>query len=612
MNCMDISNKVKSIPRKPGVYLFRDGKGKILYIGKAAVLRDRIRSYFHKSALQTPKLISLVSRIRDVEWIVSDSEVEALLTEANLIKQYTPKYNVNLKDDKSFPYVQITDEPYPKVLLTRRIVRDGSKYFGPYTDVKTLRNTLKVIHKVFPIRSCSYIINDDVIALKKVSVCLDYHIRKCGGPCEGLVSEEDYSAMIREVIRFLQGRTDRIVADLRHKMAESSNLRHYEEAGGYRDQIEAVERFSRRQRKVSATFDDRDVIAIAEKENDACAVVMRIRSGKLTGREKIFLSGVGDGSMERTVSDFVRQFYLETDFIPAEIIVSVRVKDEPALTAWLRGKRGKKVTLTVPQRGEKARLLRMTHTNAELLLGEYRRRKARRHELIPKMVQQLQGDLNLSVPPRRIEAFDISNIHGYKPVGSMVCFVDGKPKKSNYRKFKIKTVRGVDDFAMMREVILRRYARLKSEKATFPDLILVDGGKGQLGMATSALQELGLTYIPIVSLAKRLEEVFVPGFSDPQSIPKTSPGLILLRRIRDEAHRFAISFHRQRRGNAATKSIFDDIRGVGPMTRKRLLSQFDSVEIIAGASVRELCKSVGVGEEVAGEIIAAAKSITSR
>ena len=609
---MDISKKVKSIPRKPGVYLFRDGKGKILYIGKAVVLRDRVRSYFQKSSVQAPRLISLVSRIRDVEWIVTGSEVEALLTEANLIKQHTPKYNVNLKDDKSFPYVQITNEPYPQVLLTRKIVRDGSKYFGPYTDVKTLRHTLKVIHKVFPIRSCNYAINDDIIALKKVSVCLDYHIRKCDGPCEGLVSEQDYSAMIREVVRFLHGKTDRIVASLKDKMAEASRHTQYEEAAGYRDQIEAVERFSKRQRKVSATFDDRDILAIAEEENDACAVVMRLRAGKVTGREKVFLTGVADGNMERTVSDFIRQFYLETDFIPAEIIMPAAVEDESALSEWLKGKRKNKVTLTVPLRGEKARLLRMTRTNAELLLGEYRRRKARRHELIPKMVQQLQSDLNLTVPPRRIEAFDISNIQGYVPVGSMVSFADGKPKKGNYRKFKIKTVKGVDDFAMMREVIYRRYARLKSEKATFPDLIVVDGGKGQLGMATSALQELGLTYIPIVSLAKRLEEVFVPGFSDPQSIPKTSPGLMLLRRIRDEAHRFAVSFHRQRRGKAATKSVFDDIRGVGPVTRKRLLSQFDSVEIIAKASVGELCDSVGVGKDIAGEIIAAAKSFVSQ
>ncbi|MFQ6674449.1 MAG: excinuclease ABC subunit UvrC, partial [Fidelibacterota bacterium] len=532
------------------MYLFRGKDDRILYIGKAKVLRDRVRSYFHKSDPQSPKLISLVSRVRDVEWLVTGSEVEALLTEANLVKEHAPKYNVSLKDDKSFPYIRITREPYPQVLLTRKIVKDGSKYFGPYTEVKALRETLKVIHKVFPIRSCSYLIDDEVVQRKKISVCLDYHIKKCGGPCEGMVSREEYNRMIDSVIGFLHGRTDPIVRDLRARMEVASGEMRYEEAALYRDQVEALQAFSERQRKVPATFADEDIIAVEREENDACAVLIRLRHGRIVGREKVYLTGVGGEDMEQIISDFMRQFYLDTDSVPAEIVVPILPADAESLAAWLEGKRGKRLVLKVPRRGEKARLLRMSRQNANLLLNEYRRRKERRRELVPAAVEHLQTDLRLPLPPRRIEAFDISNIQGTHPVGAMVCFQDGVARKGERRRFRIKSVEGIDDFAMMREVIMRRYRRLKSERAILPDLILVDGGKGQLGMAVSALQELGLTYISVAGLAKRLEEVFLPGYPEPQSIPKTSAGLLLLRRIRDEAHRVAVMFHRQRRREA--------------------------------------------------------------
>ena len=468
--------------------------------------------------------------------------MEALLTEANLIKEQMPHYNVLLRDDKSFPYIRITSEPFPQVFITRKVIHDSSKYFGPFTDVIDLRRTLKVLHKIFPIRSCDYNLNNTTISVGRYSVCLDYHIKKCQGPCEGLVTEKAYEEMIQNVIRFLHGQTSGIRKSLKERMESAANNTRYEEAATYRDQLQSVEKFAKRQNKATASFDDKDVIAIANDSNDACGVVVRIRGGRIVGREKVFLTGVLDETMERMVSDFIRQFYLITHFVPGEIVVPAKPKDEKTLTNWLESKREKRLKFIVPQRGEKARLLRITRQNADLLLGEQLRKRERRKELIPAMVNRLQEDLNLAVPPRRIEAFDISNIQGKQPVGSMVCFVDGKPKKSDYRKFKIKTVEGVDDFAMMREVVHRRYSRLKSEHASFPDLVLIDGGKGQLSMAMSALQELGLSYIPVAALAKRLEEVFLPRHPDPQSVSKTSPGLILLRRIRDEAHRFAVSF----------------------------------------------------------------------
>tara|TARA_Y100000031_G_scaffold46855_1_gene53425 strand:+ start:280 stop:2127 length:1848 start_codon:yes stop_codon:yes gene_type:complete len=606
-----IQEKLSQLPRKPGVYLFKDNKGKTLYIGKAKVLTNRVRSYFHKSTNHSLKVNSLLRKVKDLEWIVTGSEVEALLTEANLIKEQMPHYNVLLRDDKSFPYIRITSEPFPQVFITRKVIHDSSKYFGPFTDVIDLRRTLKVLHKIFPIRSCDYNLNNTTISVGRYSVCLDYHIKKCQGPCEGLVTEKVYEEMIQNVIRFLHGQTSGIRKSLKERMESAANNTRYEEAATYRDQLQSVEKFAKRQNKATASFDDKDVIAIANDSNDACGVVVRIRGGRIVGREKVFLTGVLDETMERMVSDFIRQFYLITHFVPGEIVVPAKPKDEKTLTNWLESKREKRLKFIVPQRGEKARLLRITRQNADLLLGEQLRKRERRKELIPAMVNRLQEDLNLAVPPRRIEAFDISNIQGKQPVGSMVCFVDGKPKKSDYRKFKIKTVEGVDDFAMMREVVHRRYSRLKSEHASFPDLVLIDGGKGQLSMAMSALQELGLSYIPVAALAKRLEEVFLPRHPDPQSVSKTSPGLILLRRIRDEAHRFAVSFHRQRRAKLITKSLFDDVKGVGPVTRKKLYDKFQNLESIAQASSSEIKEKIGVALPLATKIMKAARRETA-
>ena len=599
------SRKIKQVPTKPGVYFFKDNSGDIIYIGKAKHLRNRVRSYFQKSKYQTPKNISMVKRINDIEWLVVGNEVEALLTEANLIKQHQPHYNVNLKDDKSFPYIRITKEPYPRVFITREIVRDGSKYFGPYTDVYHLRQSLKAVHKIFPVRSCDYFIDDDSISAKKVSVCLDYHIKKCQGPCEGKVSEKEYNAMITQVVGFVQGRTKDTESYINDQMLKASNQMRYEDAGMYRNQIDAINNFNSRQRKVASDFEDRDVVALAKEEDFGIAVIVRIRNGRITSREKLSLRNLDDDS--KLMETILTRFYLETDFIPKEISVATKPNNIDQLIDWLKDKRNGSINLKVPERGEKAKELRLAYQNAKLLLGEWLINRKKRRELIPKMVNQLQEDLQLKVPPRRIEAFDISHLGGTNTVAAMVCFIDGKSKKTEYRKFKLKTVKGIDDFASMREIVYRRYKRVKKEGTGLPDLILIDGGKGQLSMAVSALRELGLDYLPIIGLAKKLEEVFVPGNSDPQSIHKQSSGLILLRRIRDEAHRFAINFQRQKRKDSISKSVFHDIPGMGDKRVNLLLKTYKNMKIIAALKPNEIHESLGISTKISKKIISTAK-----
>ena len=599
-------DKVKQVPTKPGVYFFKNETGEIIYIGKAKHLRNRVRSYFQNSKHQSAKNISMIKRIADIEWIVVRTEVEALLTEANLIKKHQPHYNINLRDDKSFPYIRITKEPYPRVFITREIIRDGSKYFGPYTDVRHLRRSLKAVHRIFPVRSCDYFIDDKSIKDKKVSLCLDYHIKKCDGPCEGMVNEKDYNDMIKQVIEFLQGRTKETELYIKNQMQKASTQMRFEDAGIYRDQLHAIGKFKDQQRKVAADFEDRDVFALAKEEDYGVAVIVRIRNGRITSREKISLRNIDD-SDEVMMETIITRFYLETDFIPKEISLPNNPNNKDQLITWLKEKRGRAIKLQIPQKGERAKEVRLAFQNAKLLLGEWLINRKKRMELVPKMINQLQEDLHMKVPPRKIEAFDISHLGGTNTVASMVCFVDGKPRKSLYRKFKVKTVDGIDDFASMREIVQRRYKRVKKEGISLPDLILIDGGKGQLSMAVSALRELGLDYLPIIGLAKRLEEVFIPGSSDAQSIHKQSPGLILLRRIRDEAHRFAITFQKQQRTKTISKSIFHDIKGMGDKRVKKLLSTYKDTRTISKLKSSKLQKDLGINERLAKSVIHMAK-----
>jgi excinuclease ABC subunit C len=601
-----LKNRISNVPKKPGVYQFINDKGEIIYIGKAKDLRVRVRSYFQKNKYQTPKNQSMIKRISDLDWIVVSSEVEALLTEANLIKENRPHYNINLKDDKSFPYIRITKESYPRIFITREIIKDGSRYFGPYTDVYVLRRSLKAVHKIFPIRSCDFILDKKTIQSLKVDLCLDYHIKKCDGPCQGLVSKKEYNKMIKRVVSFLQGRTTETELYINDQMSKAANETRYEDAAMYRDQLNAIKKFKDRQRKVAADFDDRDVIALSRKENMCVSVIVRIRNGRIHSREKISMN-ISDETDSDIIALVITQFYLNSDFIPKVLNVSDIPTNKAQLKYWLKEKRNGSIEIKVPIRGDKAREIRLAQQNAKLLLGEWIINRKKRRELIPKMIQQLQDDLQLNIPPRRIEAFDISHLGGEDTVASMVCFIDGNAKKSKYRKYKIKGVNGIDDFAAIREVVLRRYKRLKDKKLSYPDLILIDGGKGQLNMAVSALRDLGLDYLLVIGLAKRLEEVFIPGNSDAQSIPKNSPGLILLRKIRDEAHRFAITYQKQRRNKKVRESIFDSVDGMGPKRIQALLSSFEGIENIANADTSIIAKRANIPLKIAEDIILVAK-----
>ena len=582
-------------------------KGETIYIGKAKNLRSRVRSYFQKSKSQSPKNLTMIRHINDLEWIVVRSEVEALLTEANLIKQHAPRYNVMMKDDKSFPFIRITNEPYPQVLLTRKIVKDGSKYFGPFTDVYSLRTTLKALHKVFPVRSCSFFLDEQVITDKKVKLCLDYHNRKCEGPCEGLVSMEHYQEMIDRIDRFMRGKTKETEDYITEQMQNASTSMRYEDAAMYRDQLEAIRSFNERQSKVSTEFEDRDVFALAQEGELGVVVIIRIRNGRIFSREKISLQRLDDKD-SYTMKTVITRFYMDSGLIPREISLQFSPTDEKELLIWLKKRRQGTVKILYPQRGEKAKEMRITLQNAKLLLGEWIINRQKRRHQIPNMLAQLQEDLNMDVPPRRIEAFDISHLGGTDTVASMVCFIDARPRKREYRKFNIKTVSGIDDFAAIREVVSRRYKRVKDEKGSLPDLILVDGGKGQLSMALSALRELGLDYIPTAGLAKKLEEVFVPGNPDAQTIHKQSPGLILLRRIRDEAHRFAITFQRQKRKKQLVQSVFGELPGMGKKRLEKLFQAFGGHTAIAKLTPEVINDQTRIPIKIGKEIIKIAKS----
>ena len=600
---LSLGEKLDSLPTKPGVYQFKNAEEKIIYVGKAQNLRNRVRQYFsakggsasggQKSRAFDAKLDALVSKIADVELIVTDSEVEALILEANLVKKLKPRYNVLLKDDKSFPYIVITNEPFPRVFVTRRVIRDGSRYFGPYTEVKTMRFALKTVRDIFMIRSCNYDLTPESIAKRKFKICLDYHIKKCEGPCEGFVSVEHYQAMIDKVAKVLRGRTDDVVAALEAEMEQLSAALKFEEAAKARDRFRALSVYNEKQKVVEMKEIDRDIIALALKGDDACGVVFKVRNGKVLGSHHYYLSNVEGKEEGEILENLLERYYLENEDIPGEISLSGEVNSPALIQSWLDGKRNGTVNIETPKAGDRAKLVGMVKKNAEFLLEELQLQKMKRGDFVPHSVQLLQRDLRLSVPPRRIECFDISNTQGSDTVASMVVFVDAKPKKSEYRKFKIRSVAGPDDFASMREVIERRYSRMLEEGGTSPDLIMVDGGKGQLSSAVEILQRLNLTGTPIIGLAKRLEEVFTPNESEPLTIPRTSSSLRLLQHVRDEAHRFAITYHRKLRSKRILNTELDLIKGVGKKRATELLEAFGSVQGVKFATEEQIAEIVG-------------------
>lgn len=590
-----LQDKLDSLPTSPGVYHFKNKEGIILYVGKAVNLRNRVRQYFHTSRNHEPRIASMVAKISDLEIIATDSEVEALILEANLIKLHKPRYNVNLKDDKSYPYIVITKEPYPRVFVARRFNRKNVKAFGPYTDVHTMRAALKTVRDIFMIRSCNYFINDEFIAKKKTRVCLDYHIKKCEGPCEGLVSEERYNDMIDQVVKVLNGKNSNVVETLQEQMKTSAANMKFEDAAKFRDRLKQLEIYSSKQKVVDVELRDRDIVAVSTEDDDACGVIFKIREGKVLGRQHYYMNGVEGKTDSEIIETLVERYYLEAVDVPKEIVLSYEIESKTIVEQWLSLRRSGGVAFHIPKHGEVAKLLEMCKKNAKYLLDELKLQKLKQKDFIPAAVRSLQRDLRMTKPPRKIECFDISHFQGTETVASMVVFVDGKPKKSEYRKFKIKTVAAaeVNDFASMKEVIYRRYKRVLDEALEMPDLIMVDGGKGQLSSAMESLKELHLENHPAISLAKRLEEVFIPNESEPLPIPKSSSALRLLQQVRDEAHRFAITFHRSLRDKRTLQTELDLIEGVGKKRAKELLEAFGSVQGVKFATPEQLMEVVG-------------------
>jgi len=587
-----LQTNLKNLPASPGVYQFLNKNNKVIYVGKAKNLKSRVRSYFQENP-GSAKTVAMVSKIDDLQLVVTDSELEALILENNLIKELKPRYNVNLRDDKSFPFIKVTNELFPRIYPTRKVFNDGSKYFGPYTDVRSMRGSLKMINQIFKIRSCKLDLTEKSIADKKFKVCLDYHINKCDGPCEYLVSASAYNEMVDEVIKLLKGKTDDLIKDLKSRMQSAVENLEYEKAAELRDKIGQLNSISSKQKIVNDDNEDRDIFAIAYEGKDSTCAVFNIRSGKLIGKKQLKLAIEEGEELANIYSAAIKFYYCDQVEIPRDVIVEITPEDSDALTEWLRMKSNMKTKIFVPQRGDLKSLVKMCKENAILQLKEIQLQKMKNLGNVSYSVSALQRDLRLKTLPRKIECFDISNLQGTDTVASMVVFEDGKPKKSLYRKFIIKTVEGPDDFSSMREVIERRYTRLREEAQPLPDLIMVDGGKGQLSSAVEILDNLGLSNYNIIGLAKRLEEVFLPNNSDPELIPKTSSGLKLLQQVRDEAHRFAITFHRARRSKRTIKSVLTDIKGIGPSIAKKLLETFGSVDSIQNAASDDLVKVIG-------------------
>lgn len=589
----DLQTKLENLPDNPGVYQFFDEAGKYLYIGKAKNLKNRVRSYFQKGD-HSVRIGLMVKKIHDLQLVITDSEIEALVLENNFIKQYKPRYNILLKDDKSFPYIRITNELFPRIFPTRRIIRDGSRYYGPYTEVRAMRSALRMITQVFRIRSCRLQIDEQSIEKKKFKVCLDYHIKKCDGPCEGLISSADYKKMADQVGKLLSGKTSDLIKELKQEMnAAAADLR-FEFAAEIRDKIDKLETISEKQKIISNDEEDRDVIGVAFEGKDATCTIFNLRGGKLIGKKQLRLS-ISDDSTEADIyASVIKQFYAEMVEIPDEILLAAEPPETELILEWLRKKAEKKVTFHYPKRGDLSSLLKLCKENALLQLKDIQLQRMKKEGNLPYPVKALQRDLRLKHLPRKIECFDISNLQGTDTVASMVVFSDGKPKKSLYRKFIIRSTEGEpDDFASMFEVISRRYKRLKEEGGKLPDLIMVDGGKGQLSSAVQALNKLGYENYAIIGLAKRLEEVFFPGQSEPENIPKVSSGLKLLQQVRDEAHRFAITFHRERRSKRTFTSELNEIKGIGDVVASKLLTHFGSIRAIRTAGMDTLTPVVG-------------------
>jgi excinuclease ABC subunit C len=606
--------QLDTLPAKPGCYLMKDKSGKVIYVGKAVNLRSRVRSYFHASAQHGPRIAQLVSKISDIEWIVVGSELEALILEMNLIKKHRPHYNVRLKDDKRYPYIKVHwADPFPKVTVTRRMLRDGSRYFGPYTSVWAVHQTLDVLRRIFPYLTC-----DREITGQDERACLYYDIRLCAAPCIGVIDQDGYRQMIVDLCQFLEGRSDPIVSRLRLEMEQAAEAMEYERAARVRDQIRAIENVVERQKVVSSDYIDSDVLALARSNHDACVQVFFIRGGKLIGRDYFLLEGASEESDADVMAEFVKQFYDQASTVPSQVLLPHEVEEAQIIRQWLSQKRDdQKVEILVPRFGQQKELVDMALENAvDTLQALQAQWQADRHRQ-EQALTELQEALGLQAPLNRIECYDISNTQGTAAVGSMVVFEQGVPKKKLYRHFNIRTVSGPDDFASMEEVLTRRFNRWvaaqeaasapgKKPDASFfrlPDLLLVDGGKGQLGRAVKVLEQYDLLErVPVAGLAKQNEELFLRRRKEPVVLPRRSQGLFLVQRVRDEAHRFAITSHRKLRTKQGLASRLEAVPGIGPARRKALLDHFGSISDIQDATMEELLAVRGITPALAQAI----------
>jgi excinuclease ABC subunit C len=636
-----IQSVLNSLPHKPGIYLMKDAQGTILYVGKAISLYNRVRSYFQESTDLSPKNRSMVAKIDDIEFLVVKNEVEALVLESNYIKQYRPKYNVLLRDDKSYPYIKVSlTEDFPRVYRVRSFQRDGNRYFGPYTNSGAVDSTLDLLNKLFAFRTCRYDAstwapprNGEPPSGWKQKLlprpCTQYYIHRCIAPCVAYATREEYDAVIQQVILFLEGKHDEVVKTLQEQMQTAAENLNFEDAARIRDRIKAVERILEKQRIIHTEGqDDQDVIALASSEDETSAMVFFFRNGKLIGREFFILQGTRDSSSGEVMSSFLQQFYESSPHVPAEIIVEAEPDDKAVVQSWLKEKRGGAVAINAPKRGEKLRLVEMVKQNAQEVLEQQRIKWLTDSQKTQLALEELQEALNLAAPPQRIECYDISNTQGTNSVGAMVVFEAGRPKSSEYRRFKIKTVEGPNDFASHQEMLRRRFRRQSSndresdspleekegenaiqiEQETplqhewaMPDLIIIDGGKGQLSAAMEVLQELHID-IPTIGLAKENEEIFVPGSPDPIILPRSSQGLYMVQRIRDEAHRFGITYHRKLRSDRTFKSVLDEIPGIGPKRKQALMKHYGSIRAISAASIDDLATLNGMNRDAAEKV----------
>ena len=612
--------RLRVTPEGPGVYLMKDARGNVLYVGKASVLRNRLRTYFGASSNLPNKIRRMLEQLDDFETISTDSEAEALILENTLIKRYRPRYNARLKDDKTYPFLKIDlKEEFPRVYITRRVQKDGARYFGPFATAGTVRQTMDLIKKLFPYRSCTKTITGN-----DPRPCLEYYINRCVAPCTGFASKEEYGRVIQQVILFMEGDTEAVTQDLRQSMETSAENLDFERAAVMRDRIRSVERVAEEQRiKVDSNLvKDMDVIALAQGTNESWVQVFFIRHNKLVGSDHFFMEGTQDEQPGLVQGQFIKQFYGTALTIPPRILVQHPMEEEDLITEWLRDLRGGAVRFTRPQRGDHKRLIDVVAANASQGLAQYRVKWLNDSDVTMKATEELQEELSLPMPVRRMECYDISHIQGTNTVASMVVFEDGRPKPAHYRRFRIKTVDGVDDFESMREVIRRRFKRLGAARTAqaaedaqakksgewsgsqdtwgiLPDLVLIDGGKGQLSAALEVFLGLGLEDIPLASLAKENEEIFVPHTPEPIMLPRESQALYLVQRIRDEAHRFAITYHRNLRSKSSVKSAIDMVTGIGPKRKRTLMRRFGTLKGIKEAPVEEIAAVPGMTRSLA-------------